>query len=186
MAVRADRDPDTGLHPVRGRSVVSSRTPPRPRPRATERPRRAARTRISQPRRLLRPARQHPGSTPVLGRGEYRDSLRTAELAYIRQLVNDIDNDDLEGIDWWHQIHNGPGRQQRDALLGDPHSRGGSSDSAATVAAEQERPVVSAGEISIRCRRARLRLRRVGANLRNDSPRVFLYISHPGALPAKT
>lgn len=39
---------------------------------------------------------------------EYRDALRTAELAYIRQLLNDIDNDDLEGIDWWHQIHDKP------------------------------------------------------------------------------
>jgi hypothetical protein len=30
---------------------------------------------------------------------EYRDALRTSELTYIRQLLNDIDNDDLEGID---------------------------------------------------------------------------------------
>jgi hypothetical protein len=37
---------------------------------------------------------------------EYRDAIRTAELAYIRQLLTDIDNDDLDGIDWWHQIHN--------------------------------------------------------------------------------
>jgi hypothetical protein len=39
---------------------------------------------------------------------EYRDTLRTAELAYIRQLLNDIDNDNLEGIGWWHQIHDEP------------------------------------------------------------------------------
>jgi DNA-binding PadR family transcriptional regulator len=38
---------------------------------------------------------------------EYRDAIRTAELAYIRQLLTDIDNDDLGGIDWWYQIHNG-------------------------------------------------------------------------------
>ena len=37
---------------------------------------------------------------------EYRDALRTAELAYIRQLLNDIDTGQLEGIDWWRQIHN--------------------------------------------------------------------------------
>jgi DNA-binding PadR family transcriptional regulator len=39
---------------------------------------------------------------------EYRDTLRTAELAYIRQLLNDIENDDLDGIGWWHQIHDEP------------------------------------------------------------------------------
>ena len=39
---------------------------------------------------------------------EYRDALRTAELTYIRQLLNDIDNGQLEGIDWWHQIHDEP------------------------------------------------------------------------------
>lgn len=39
---------------------------------------------------------------------EYRDALRAAELTYIRQLLNDIDNDNLEGIDWWHQIHDEP------------------------------------------------------------------------------
>jgi DNA-binding PadR family transcriptional regulator len=37
---------------------------------------------------------------------EYRDAIRTAELAYIRQLLTDIDSDDLDGIDWWYQIHN--------------------------------------------------------------------------------
>ena len=37
---------------------------------------------------------------------EYRDAIRTAELAYIRQLLTDIDNDDLDGIDWWYRIHN--------------------------------------------------------------------------------
>jgi DNA-binding PadR family transcriptional regulator len=36
---------------------------------------------------------------------EYRDAIRTAELAYIRQLLTDIDSDDLDGIDWWYQIH---------------------------------------------------------------------------------
>jgi DNA-binding PadR family transcriptional regulator len=36
---------------------------------------------------------------------EYRDSLRTTELNYIRQLINDIDKGLLDGIDWWHQIH---------------------------------------------------------------------------------
>ena len=39
---------------------------------------------------------------------EYRDALRTAELTYIRQLLNDIDNGHLEGTDWWHQIHDEP------------------------------------------------------------------------------
>jgi DNA-binding PadR family transcriptional regulator len=37
---------------------------------------------------------------------EYRDAIRSAELAYIRQLLTDIDSDDLDGIDWWYQIHN--------------------------------------------------------------------------------
>lgn len=39
---------------------------------------------------------------------EYRDALRTAELTYIRRLLNDIDTDNLEGIDWWQQIHGQP------------------------------------------------------------------------------
>jgi DNA-binding PadR family transcriptional regulator len=40
---------------------------------------------------------------------EYRDALRTAELAYIRRLLADISNETLEGIDWWNQIHRDPG-----------------------------------------------------------------------------
>jgi DNA-binding PadR family transcriptional regulator len=40
---------------------------------------------------------------------EYRDALRTAELSYIRQLLNDIDQHSLEGIDWWQQIHDDAG-----------------------------------------------------------------------------
>jgi len=39
---------------------------------------------------------------------EYRDALRTAELTYIRQLLNDIDTNNLDGIDWWRQIHDEP------------------------------------------------------------------------------
>jgi DNA-binding PadR family transcriptional regulator len=65
--------------------------------------------------RLERESANREGSRGLLGstevprlfwiEEEYRDALRTAELAYIRQLLGDIDNDDLDGINWWHQIH---------------------------------------------------------------------------------
>src|ERR1700729_3854533 len=69
LALSADRNTNTGLHRVRGRPFVPSRTPPRPRPRTAEHPCRAARTRISQPPRLSRLARQHRGPTDLLDRG---------------------------------------------------------------------------------------------------------------------
>jgi DNA-binding PadR family transcriptional regulator len=44
---------------------------------------------------------------------EYRHALREAELTYVRQLIEDIENGTLEGLDWWNQIHRGDGLQQR-------------------------------------------------------------------------
>jgi hypothetical protein len=73
------------------------------------------RSRVEQ---LERESANREGSRGLLGSSEvprifwieeeYRDALRTAELAYIRHLINDIDNNDLEGIDWWQQIHDEP------------------------------------------------------------------------------
>jgi DNA-binding PadR family transcriptional regulator len=36
---------------------------------------------------------------------EYRSILREAELDYIRQLIREIENGTLEGVDWWTQLH---------------------------------------------------------------------------------
>jgi DNA-binding PadR family transcriptional regulator len=36
---------------------------------------------------------------------EYRTSMRRAELDYVRALVRDVESGNLEGSDWWRQIH---------------------------------------------------------------------------------
>jgi DNA-binding PadR family transcriptional regulator len=36
---------------------------------------------------------------------EYRAALRNAELAYLDQLIHDIDNGSLDGLQWWNSIH---------------------------------------------------------------------------------
>jgi DNA-binding PadR family transcriptional regulator len=36
---------------------------------------------------------------------EFRSALRDAELRYVRQLITDIGDGTLEGIEWWKRIH---------------------------------------------------------------------------------
>ncbi len=36
---------------------------------------------------------------------EFRTRLRETELAYVRQLIREIGNGTLDGIDWWHAVH---------------------------------------------------------------------------------
>ena len=36
---------------------------------------------------------------------EYRESLRKAELKYVRRLIADIDDGSLEGLSWWADLH---------------------------------------------------------------------------------
>jgi hypothetical protein len=38
---------------------------------------------------------------------EHRHALREAELAYIRQLMADINDETLDGLDLWKRIHRG-------------------------------------------------------------------------------
>jgi DNA-binding PadR family transcriptional regulator len=40
---------------------------------------------------------------------EFRARLRDAELAYVRQLIDEITNGTIEGLDWWQGIHADPG-----------------------------------------------------------------------------
>jgi DNA-binding PadR family transcriptional regulator len=41
--------------------------------------------------------------------GEFRATLRAAELAYVRQLIRDIESGTLEGTDWWRAVHDPDG-----------------------------------------------------------------------------
>jgi DNA-binding PadR family transcriptional regulator len=36
---------------------------------------------------------------------EYRDRLRAAEIDYVRSLIRDIEAGNLDGADWWRQVH---------------------------------------------------------------------------------
>ncbi len=36
---------------------------------------------------------------------EYRDRLRAAEIDYVRSLLRDIESGDLEGAEWWQEVH---------------------------------------------------------------------------------
>jgi DNA-binding PadR family transcriptional regulator len=74
---------------------------------------------------LQRELAERAGSRGLLGSAEvprlfwveeeYRHAIRRAELDYVRRLLADIDNADLEGIGWWHEIHHLPRR--RDASV---------------------------------------------------------------------
>ncbi len=43
---------------------------------------------------------------------EFRNVLREAELAYVRQLVGQIESGTLDGLDWWRAIHAADGRPE--------------------------------------------------------------------------
>ena len=38
---------------------------------------------------------------------EFRNALRETELLYVQQLIRDIEDGTLEGLDFWHAVHNG-------------------------------------------------------------------------------
>jgi DNA-binding PadR family transcriptional regulator len=40
---------------------------------------------------------------------QYERALREAELAFVRTLIADISSGALDGVQWWHQIHENPG-----------------------------------------------------------------------------
>jgi DNA-binding PadR family transcriptional regulator len=60
---------------------------------------------------------RHRGSRGLLGstevprlfwvEEEYRETVRKAELRYVRRLIADIDNGSLEGLEWWANLHAG-------------------------------------------------------------------------------
>jgi DNA-binding PadR family transcriptional regulator len=64
---------------------------------------------------LAHDASDHEGSRGLMGskdvarlfwlEEEYRAALRAAELAYVEQLIADIENESLNGLQWWHGIH---------------------------------------------------------------------------------
>ncbi len=42
---------------------------------------------------------------------EFAMTLKRSELEFVRQLLSDIENDTLDGVSWWRQIHSEMGQQ---------------------------------------------------------------------------
>lgn len=36
---------------------------------------------------------------------DYRDRVRAAEMDYVRALLSDIESGGLDGLEWWHEVH---------------------------------------------------------------------------------